>query len=239
MDMRYRDIYKLVAGVILSASFSAQAQTVSIDIEQSHDFGADWFIGANIRYTDGANAGLPAFGGAGDLLCFNRQRWNPIVGDTHQYEVRTTDYFYKAGGMARGQALVHWLLDNYYHQMVTTDDYGDRSAFHYALWEVAHDYDGTQSSLNLYAGENDFEEPRPDLDYVLGDLLANYSLIDSGYRSSFYTVTYLEDMIGVDPESPSYTYQSMLLVAPIPEPSSMALIGLAGSLVFFFRKRAA
>lgn len=202
-----------------------------MDIEQIGAFTSDYFRASNITYADGPNVGLSAFGGEGDLLCFNRARLNPIIGDTHLYQQMETSYFFQAGGTEKGDAMVHWMIDNYYDAIVTTGDYTDRNPLHLALWEVAHDYDGTVGSLDIYSGDNNLSGNRPDIDYLVFDLIANYDSIASDYRSTLYNITYLEDFTSGN------DYQSMLLVAPVPEPSTLLLCGIAGAFGLLNRRR--
>lgn len=224
----------LLAAALLASCFTVQAQTFTIDIGQVEDFTHDYFRATNISYADGPDVGLPALGGEGDLLCFNRARVNPIIGDTHLYELRETSYFFQPGGLEKGEAMIHWMIDNYYDAIVTTGDYSDRYPLHLALWEVAHDYDGTVGSMDIYSGNNNLSGgpgSRPDVDYLVYDLIANYDSIASDYRSTLYNITYLEDI------SSGGDYQSMLLVTPIPEPSGAVLFGITGALALLRRRR--
>lgn len=224
----------LVASLLLAFSLKVQAQTFTIDVDQLETFTANTFIGSNITHADGPDIGLPAFGGEGILLCFNRRRINPSIDSTHTYEVKATSYFFKDGGDVMGLAMVHWLIDNYYHPMMTDEDYSDRYALHLALWEIVHDFDGTLASMGMYDGSHHIDGEaggRPEWDHVGEDLIANYAGISADYRSSLYTITLLEDL--------DTDYQSMLLVtpAPVPEPSGALLIVLSSTVALLGRSR--
>lgn len=219
----------VLAAALLTFPSESHAQTFNIDIGQVEDFDHDYFRATSITYASGPNVGQSALGGEGDLLCFNRARSNPIIGNTHLFEERQTSYFFLAGGSEKGEAMINWMIDNYYDAMVTTQDYTDRYPLHLALWEVAHDFDGTVGSLDIYSGENNLSGgpgSRPDIDYLVYDLIANYDSISTSYRSSLYNITYLEDLT-----EGGEVYQSMLLVTPVPEPSSAIL--LVSALGFF------
>lgn len=130
--------------------------------------------------------------------------------------------------------MVHWLIDTYLDPMITLNDFTHRSALVYPFWEIARDFDGTVESLDLYAGGNTLSSNRPDLDYIVADLVANFDLIPVNYRSSLYNVTFIEDIT-----NGFHDYQSMVLVTPIqvPEPAGVMLLGLSGVMMGLRRRR--
>lgn len=221
---------QILIGLVLSTNF-ASAQQVSMDINADPRIpGAhDWFIGTNAEYVTGPDVGESYLGGIVTLMCFNKRAFNPEVGTTHTYEIAVAaNLFWQPSGLAgKGEAMVHWLLDTYYYD----ESYSDTWSFRCAIWEVAHDYDGTVDSMSLTTGVT---SSTPGAGVVLDQLKTNYDSIPDTYRSTHYQVGYLTDTA----QTPSGAdYQGMLTLTPVPESSTIVFLGLVGMAATLRRKR--
>lgn len=223
---------KLIAFGLLF-SHTAISQEVSIDLTHDPRTGSDWFIGTDGVYTSGPNIGQSFFEGSAQLFCFNRNAFNPDGdGEANPFEVvGAVDLFNLPGAATRGEALVHWIFDNYYATGAYTTI--GTASIQGALWEIDRDYDGTVGSLSLdpdapIAGVNTYPAAYRS---IVDDMVANYGSIASDYRSDIYQITFLRNA------NPDRVIQDFVMLLPIPEPGSAALVGLAGVAALFRRRR--
>jgi hypothetical protein len=221
--------------VLLSASSSSAQSQINADVEYG---GGQWYHFQLTNITDTAN-NQSAFGGIGEVLCIDHNAPNPSFTESeiHTYNVldsnNPSSIFSQAGGSPRGVDLVNYLFDQYYATLLP--DYSDAQlGFQRILWELSADYDGTNASLDLNAGNNTLTNP--DAEAMLASLKA--ANIPLTYRSSIYDIGFLDDV------STSGNYQNMVFVraasasANAPEPGSLCLLLPAmGALGIVVRRR--
>ncbi|WP_367848183.1 PEP-CTERM sorting domain-containing protein [Rhodoferax sp. WC2427] len=191
-----------------------------------------------MAYTTGGTG--TAFGGTGILFCTDAFKMFPASDSVHAYDVvGLAGQMDHLSGAVRGEDYMNWVFDNYYARIFLTangDTNGAGYGFNSALWEIRHDYDGTQASLSTTTGSIYAYTTPSYVEIVNGLKTAD---IAQGYRSKQYTLTFLNDQ--------NNTYQSMVLLSDasgaaaaaanaVPEPSSLAL-SLMGGLALWNRRR--
>lgn len=167
----------------------------------------------------------------GVVFCIDGATHWQGAGNTHQFTVEQTLDFTVAQGADKALGLMNYVIENYWDTMLTTPAWGPRPgyAMNMILWEITQDYDGTLESLDMLAGVGGLDENTAIYEAAIADLRANHDSIPSSYRSTKYNLQFLVDS---DP-----TYQDLLLISPVPEPSSMALLAIGG-LALATRRRA-
>lgn len=123
------------------------------------------------------------------------------------------------------------MVDAYYDAWFLSGDpngatFANSELFQYTIWELAEDYDGTLASLDSAAGALTLN--------LIPGLAAAEPSIPAGYRSSTYQIQFLVDTLGYVGDQ-----NMMLITAAVPEPSSIALLGVAGAVAVQTTRRRA
>lgn len=154
----------------------------------------------------------------------------PGAGNTHQYTLTNSfaPFLREPEAANKVTALLNYVVDTYYAPMLQ-GYYGKEVGygFNEAIWQLT-DSDGSQKSM-LAAADNDDSDPRGSYalySAIMGDLYTHFDTISPDYRSSRYTIQFLQES--------DDTYQSLAIVTEntgneVPEPSSLALL-LAGGI---------
>jgi hypothetical protein len=194
---------------------------------------------SDVRYVSGGTGALePAI-----LVCIDLNNAFPNAGTTHTYTMLGSDVapITQTAAGARAADLFNFAVDRFYDSMVVNES-GGSTGFQFSalMWEIQKDFNGTASSLNELSGNMKAEmiglNGAVAYQTMVRELRDNYASIELGYRSTQYTVSFLDDTTA--------GYQNMMMLTPltntseVPEPGTLAL-SLLGGLAFFRRQQRA
>lgn len=220
---------RLVAALALGLSVPAFATTIEATLTRNDHAGAYSATLSNIQYAAGSTGDpLPSFS---QVICIDYDNVFPSAGTTRTYTLHTdaTNLIAHPDAGARATDLFNYVVDRYYDSAVVHGSVSDDTGYQFnkVLWEIATDFTGSSDSLSAGSGWI-YADYLPLYDAIVNDLSTNLSTIAVGYRSSAYTVSFLDDQDG--------GYQSMMMLSPVaavPEPETYALLlgglGLLGA----------
>jgi hypothetical protein len=184
----------------------------------------------NLTFSQGGSA----YGGTGVVICIDPFSEFPVLPSTHTYDVVGAASVMNASSTYanRAEAMIDWVVDHYYTSFVNQTMSG--YAFNQALWEITIDYNGTAASLSSSAGQV-YKDPAqnwgpefPSMVTALKAAMASSTWSDS-YRSSTFSTTFLVDR--------NSTYQNMVLVTPVPDPSTYLMMFAGVGALLVWRRR--
>lgn len=210
-----------LASLALLGSTQTMAQTLMSEVG---DRVANGGYIANVSFATGSSS---VYGANGVLACIEPGAAFPEPNSLHTYDVVSVASVIDAPAQfaARTDALVNWVVDNYYTDTLAWSI--DGHDFNQILWELTQDYDGTLASLNFNQGE--IQSTRTDYRSMLAELKNAYSSIGDTYRSTTFSVHYLNDR--------DERYQNMLLVTAVPEPSTYLMMFAGVGALMAWRRR--
>lgn len=147
-------------------------------------------------------------------------------------------------GVNMAGAMVNYVFDRYNgfwdESGLTPYEIQERyMAFHNVLWEIQRDYnpDTGISSFDLLSGDHiggsDYTK-----DLISADLTSAYAGLSPTYTSSQYDLKVIDGRnVLQNGLAVGLTYQPLIVVGLIPEPSTLILGGLAVSMLSFRRRR--
>lgn len=172
---------------------------------------------------------------SGFVFCIQGYNHWPETGTPRQYTLGDSfaPYLLNPGTADKATAMLNYVVDNYYTPLMQ-GQFGQESGygFNQAVWQLT-DFDGTRQSMQVYPDSPDERGAYQLYATIMGDLYTHFDTIAPTYRSTSFSIAYLQDG--------DSTVQSLALVTPItsavPEPSSSALLLAGGCGIFLLAKR--
>lgn len=229
------NLHSILATAALSACLAAPAGATVVQGTLTTTNSLVGYMGelTDIKTLSGADV-LPSTAFA--FCVVGSAHW-PGTGATREYTLTDSfaPFLAKPAAVDKVTALLHYVID-YYYAPIMQGVYGSEVGygFNETVWQLTKS-DGTRNSLGVTA-DSDATDPRGTYALyatIMGDLYDHFDTISPDYRSSRYTIQFLQES--------DAAYQSLAIVTQntgneVPEPSTLALL-LAGGLGFAARAR--
>ena len=175
-------------------------------------------VSSDLRYNDGVAYSTSS----AMLICIDVDTNLPSNGSAAFFS-NSGPSTLKGNSGPKGEAAIHWLIENYYSAYHKNGTHQQSWAFQYALWEIGNDFNGNVASISATAGR-----ANPSIDGYFGsgaaggahpDFVAAYQALYSGliaalpsldvnYRSTTYSVDLFANAVPTD--------QAMVIVVEQP-----------------------
>ena len=248
----------LLTGLLAKLTLSAtQAESVTLHVDQyvpistnPNFFNADMVETSGITFSGTPNTYIYD---SGSMFCMNPGLSSYSPGGDYTFNIIDVaaslhHLSLTAPEQSQANAYVHWMVDNFYDSWVVNPGAISNSlrqdraqAFENVLREIMVDWSGTNSSLNGSGGNNVFAFLTM-ADYTVAtDLLT--AVVNSGVSSSYTSSNYFVDyyQYAANPASPGGGQagqgQNMLMIASVPEPTSMVILLTVGLSLSAQRRR--